>query len=238
MHETKGLVLHSFSLGESDKIVAFLTPDFGVVRGVAKGARRLKSRFAGSLELFSEVNLTFFKKERELVSFGQIELCKSYFRVISQPDVFPSFSYLARILLEFVPAGEKDERFYRMVKACLDAFEVYPKVDEMLAYFEFWTLKLSGYMPSSKFCGICGRRTDTIGFDRQAMCFICDSCASNKTLRLNKTEQEALRDIQRFSPAEFLELSLDENGGIKNLREIFGYMITAVAEKEIKVEEF
>jgi DNA repair protein RecO (recombination protein O) len=56
--ETESLILKSYSLAEADKIVVFLTQDQGLVRGVAKGAKRLKSRFGGALEPFSIVDLS------------------------------------------------------------------------------------------------------------------------------------------------------------------------------------
>ncbi len=71
--ETEGLVLKSYSLAEADKIVVLLTQNEGLVRGVAKGAKRLKSRFGGGLEPFSVVQISYFQKEeRELVSLCQI----------------------------------------------------------------------------------------------------------------------------------------------------------------------
>ncbi len=71
--ETEGLILKSYSLAEADKIVILLTKNEGIIRGVAKGANRLKSRFGGGLEPFSIVRINYFQKEeRELVSISQI----------------------------------------------------------------------------------------------------------------------------------------------------------------------
>src|SRR5688500_9158166 len=94
--ETEGLVLKSYGLAEADKIVVFLTQEQGLIRGVAKGAKRLKSRFGGSLEPFSIVRLTYFQKEeRELVSIKQCEILKSYFEKASHPHFFQKFAYIA-----------------------------------------------------------------------------------------------------------------------------------------------
>ena len=60
--ETESLVLKSYNLAEADKIVVLLTHDHGVVRGVAKGAKRLKSKFGSGLEPFSVVHSTYFQK--------------------------------------------------------------------------------------------------------------------------------------------------------------------------------
>ena len=37
------VVIGSFPLGESDRVVTFYTRDFGKVRGVAKASRRIRS---------------------------------------------------------------------------------------------------------------------------------------------------------------------------------------------------
>jgi hypothetical protein len=56
---TPAIVLRARPYGESDKIVSFLTEDFGKLTGIAKGALRSRRRFVNSLEPFSLVNLRF-----------------------------------------------------------------------------------------------------------------------------------------------------------------------------------
>ena len=60
--ESEALVIKSYNLSEADRIVVFFTRQHGIVRGVAKGAKRLHSRFGSTLEPFSTVNLTYFQK--------------------------------------------------------------------------------------------------------------------------------------------------------------------------------
>ena len=55
MRETEAMVLRSHPLGESDRIVTFLTRSSGKVRGVAKGARRSRRRFGSNLEPLSQM---------------------------------------------------------------------------------------------------------------------------------------------------------------------------------------
>ncbi len=61
--DTEGIILKTYSLAEADKIVVLLTQNEGLVRGVAKGAKRLKSRFGGGLEPFSIISISYFQKE-------------------------------------------------------------------------------------------------------------------------------------------------------------------------------
>lgn len=109
--ETESLVLKTYSLAEADKIVVLLTHDHGIVRGVAKGAKRLNSKFGSGLETLSTVRVTYFQKEvRELVSIDRIELLRSFFRSASDPGFLAKFAYLADILIAFSPPHDSTLR--------------------------------------------------------------------------------------------------------------------------------
>jgi len=70
--ETESIILKSYNLAEADKIVVFLSEDHGMIRGVAKGAKRLKSKFGSGLEPFSIVRITYKQKESvELVGIDK-----------------------------------------------------------------------------------------------------------------------------------------------------------------------
>jgi len=102
--ETESLVLKTYNLAEADKIVLLLTRDHGIIRGVAKGAKRLKSRFGSALEPFSVARVSYFQKETlELVSIQKMELMESYFAAASNPEFLQKFSYLTDILVGSLP---------------------------------------------------------------------------------------------------------------------------------------
>src|SRR5688572_21186994 len=118
LFETESLVLKSYNLAESDKIVVLLTRDHGVVRGVAKGAKRLKSKFGSALEPFSIVLAEYFQKDSsELVAIQKADLISSNFRSAGNPDFLQKFSYLIEVLIALSPPNDPDETLYRMVKA-------------------------------------------------------------------------------------------------------------------------
>ena len=61
---TKGIILRTLPLTETSLVVRWLTPDFGRIATVARGALRLKSPFRGKLDLFFLADLTFRKNRR------------------------------------------------------------------------------------------------------------------------------------------------------------------------------
>ncbi len=86
VYETEALILRSYSLADADKIAVFLTRGFGIIKGVAKGAKKLTSRFGSTLEPFTAVDLTYFlKDDHDLASIREIELRRSLFNTSTRP---------------------------------------------------------------------------------------------------------------------------------------------------------
>ena len=66
---TRAIVLRTRAHGESDKIVTFLTQDWGKITGIAKGAKRSRRRFVNVLELFTHVALRFRPSRSDGLAF-------------------------------------------------------------------------------------------------------------------------------------------------------------------------
>src|SRR2546421_11196532 len=78
LYTTDALILRTYKLGESDRIVVFLTRDRGKKRGVAKNARQSRRRFGGALEPMTCGRVSDVERERrELVSLTHVEQTRS-----------------------------------------------------------------------------------------------------------------------------------------------------------------
>ena len=74
VYTSDALILRTYKLGEADRIVVFLTRDRGKKRGVAKGARRPRSRYMGALEPMTRGEVAYFEREqRDLVRLNYVE---------------------------------------------------------------------------------------------------------------------------------------------------------------------
>jgi DNA repair protein RecO (recombination protein O) len=157
LHKTEAFVLRTYALKEADKICVFLTRDQGKVRGVAHGARKIRSRFGSALEPFTEVTLGYFQKEgRDLVSVSTCDIMRSHFeRGARDVETASAFSYMAELLTEFLPEHEPNEKLYRLVVATLEAIEEQRELSQTLRYFESWLLKLVGFFPDTSRCAVC-----------------------------------------------------------------------------------
>ena len=149
LYTADALILRTYKLGEADRIVVFLTRDRGKKRGVAKGARRSRSRFAGALEPLTEVRVAYFEKEqRELVGLNYAETVRS---PMSGPgDGLGHVSYFAELLDEWAQEADADERLFRLGTSMLGALAAGAPVEPLARYFEYWLLRLQGVYPEAR----------------------------------------------------------------------------------------
>src|SRR5258705_5634274 len=116
------MVLHTSALGESDRIVTFLTRSAGKVRAVAKGARRSKRRFGSNLERFSRVRLQYFEREgSDLARVEAAELLESFYGLQEDPERAAVLACMAEVADAFAREQQEDEADFRLLHAVLRA---------------------------------------------------------------------------------------------------------------------
>lgn len=238
LRETEAIILRTHKLGEADKIVIMLTRDAGVVRGTARGARKMKSRYGASLEPFTHVRVSYFEKEsRELVSLGNTEIVRSHFELLADDRAYTLLEYLGELTLEFSPPHEPNEKLFRMVAATLEDFARTPGAWAGLArYFEIWTLKLAGFWPELKVCARCRRQLQQAGTEAayvQGATLVCGPCAAGAGLNVSAEVLSRLRSAGRQRPGgwaeDFARLPEDAQAQLARLN---AHLITRALERE------
>jgi DNA repair protein RecO (recombination protein O) len=235
--ETEALVLRTYNFGEADKIVVVLTQAAGVVRGVANGCRKLKSRFGAALEPFTLIKLTWYEKEnKELVSLRQAEIIKSHFDLLSQAETLTGLAYMGDLVIEFSPPHEANDNLFRMVKACLEAINQAPAdIQLVLRYFEIWLLRLQGYLPDIRRCGECQQEfNDTTGiFLNLDLVLRCRRCSQDQGSLVSRKVQLQLRATQKLAPQVFVQASHEVSETVhRDLAAFTQQLIGRVLEKQ------
>lgn len=174
------LVLRTYALGETSKVVVLLTRDRGKVRAVARGVRGKQPRYQSALEPMSEVRVGLHGRQgAELFRLGQCELIGSAFRAGERGlDAALAVGYFAELFDAFAPEGEADDAAYRLAVAALRAIFGGADVVGVTRYVEAWLLKLHGIYPSLDRCASCGRALPEgdLAYHRPAHGFVCEAC--------------------------------------------------------------
>jgi DNA repair protein RecO (recombination protein O) len=169
-YKTKAIVLKSYNLGEADKILKLFSGENGLVDAVAKGARKIKSKFGGRLEVFNFLELEL-SKGRNLDVVCQAELIKNFSHIPEDFNCFLFSQYICEIILKtHFSRTEITPLISRLLFSCLNELNcatgenVY-NLQKIAVFFIAKFLKITGYPPLICSCCICGKEIKT-GFDK------------------------------------------------------------------------
>src|SRR5438132_5585721 len=151
LYTTDALILRTYKLGESDRIVVFLTRDRGKKRGVAKNARQSRRRFGGALEPLTCGRVGCMERERhDLVSLKYVEVLRSPLSALDG-EALGYVSYFAELIDEWAPEADPNETLFRLGASMVEAIATGVPIEPLARYFEYWLLRLQGvYEPDAR----------------------------------------------------------------------------------------
>lgn len=199
---TEAIILHTHPARERDKLVVFLTPDHGKRKGLAYGARSMRSRFGASLEPLAKVRIGYVEKESdEVVRIESIDLIRSLFPAQQNLAASIAATYIAETVDTFAQASDPSELIYRLLDRTTEALLGGASPIAIVAYTEVWMLRLGGILPSLKDCMECGEPLGRpLRFSARLPGFTCEHHGSE----IVSNEVAAVLDaIMRTPAAEF-----------------------------------
>ena len=235
------ILLDVVDLHEADRIVSFLSREHGKRRGVARGARRKHSRFAGLLQPLAKARITWFEKDdRELVRIRDVDLIRPAHRLQGDLEGILLGAYLAGLIEEFAQEHEETPLYYRLLDSTLEALLAGVDRDVAGRYFETWILRLAGLFPWPIACPECERPFGNGGAlqrpgDEALACARCGaeggrghpvSAAALELLR--RVGSERLRDLAAEVPAPRV---------LREVEEIAGRVRRAFLQRELRSYE-
>ena len=144
LYTTDALILRTYRLGESDRIVVFLTRDRGKKRGVAKNARQSRRRFGGALEPLTCGRVGYVERERrDLVSLNYVEATRSPLAAVDG-EALGYAEYFAELIDEWAQEADPNETLFRLGASMVEAMAAGVPIGPLARYFEFWLLRLQG----------------------------------------------------------------------------------------------
>lgn len=240
VYTSEALILRTYKLGEADRIVVFLTRDRGKKRGVAKGARRAKSRYMGALEPMTRAGVAYYERElRDLVRLNYVEPQRSPLSAMIGGDggasVLGHVGYFAELIDEWAPEAHADERLYRLGSAVVDALAAGAPIERLARYFEYWILKLQGVYPSIRVCPGCGAALEggAVMPPREHL-FLCRRCApSTAGTTIGTAALAFLGAASRTPPERMDSIDLDARAS-RELETAHRRLLMTHLEKELK----
>lgn len=188
------LVLRTTDWSESSRIATLWTREFGKVRALAKGGRRLKSNFENALDLLTLCRIVFLRKSSDSLDLLTEALVIQRFpRLRTDLVALYSAYYIAELLAE---GTQEYDPHPLLFDEALDALRAIggedepgapatgstPPIGPRVARFEMVLLRELGYSPVLDHCAGCGGAVieTELAFSASVSGVLCSRCRSGK----------------------------------------------------------
>jgi DNA repair protein RecO (recombination protein O) len=194
LYRDTGVVLRTYKLRESDRIVVFHTAENGKVRAVAKGVRKTRSKFGARLEPMSHVRLLLYRG-RELDIVSQAEAVEPLSPMLSSLDRASQGLAAIEAVDQLSLEREPNPQLYRMLVGVLRTIASTPSPLNVAAFY--WKLLANeGMRPELDRCVRCGESEPDVAlvaFDLNEGGVLCRSCRSGQAVSSGAVE--VMREI-------------------------------------------
>ncbi|MDE2060423.1 MAG: DNA repair protein RecO [candidate division NC10 bacterium] len=242
LQTTEAIVVGGHNLGEADRIIPFFTRRLGKIRAVAKGARRVRSRYGGTLELFTLGQLVFFEwPNRTLHKINEFSVIEPFAGLKNDLGRLSRGAYLVELAGASVEEGESNEEIFLLL---LDALTLLVLHDEprLLRSFEIRLLRIVGYLLELYRCLVCRSVLEhgtQLAISPIRGGLVCSRCLSRAPdhLPISSESVEFLRSVLHGGLEQSLASPLADPH-ITNLQEILRVCITHFFGKRLRSVAF
>jgi DNA repair protein RecO (recombination protein O) len=176
---TEGIVLQTWDLGEHDRLVMLCTREHGRLAAVARGARRLRSRFAGALELFTWGDAVGFEREgRALVRLDQFDVRRPFRGLREDLERLGQGARMVEAVTRLTGERDAQPACFALLLRGLRALDAGAQPARVQLAFALRLLDVLGHRPRLDRCGRCGRPvgSEGVAFDAGEGSVVCGRC--------------------------------------------------------------
>lgn len=182
---SKAIVLYTTNYGESDRIVTFLTPGYGRLKGFARSARKSKKRFGAALEPFTEVQMHWRQRPTsELVSLTNTELISLHSGIRRDLETISLAGYGCELIDALFDESGVGVEVYHLLQAFLNHLDQHGYSLETRILMELRMLSLAGYVPHLQHCADCfgPLSAGPVGFSAAHNGSLCPECDGGRAI--------------------------------------------------------
>ena len=204
--QTTALLLRTIEFSETSLVVTLLTKDFGRVSAIAKGARRPKGPFEGSLDLLSVCRVVVIRKNSESLDLlTEAKLLRRFRGAERSLERVYAGYYLAEMLrLLLTDDNDPHPDIYDLALETLDQIDGTGQIASTLAYFDAQSWRMLGHAPATTHCTDCGSQVapaPRISFALLGGGVLCSDCRHRQHQTVS-IRHEVITELGRLQSRE------------------------------------
>lgn len=181
-YSVEAVVVRASDFGEADRLVTLLTPFAGLVRAVARGARKPKSRLGGNVDLLRHIKVSV-NEGRTLHSVSQAQSISSLRGLHSSLEKMSTGLYVAEMAEKFSVEGGSNPALFNQLVQMLQTVSDEALHPLMPRWFEVQVLRMNGFLPAINECVDCSAQLEPQGhvFSPSRGGIVCPECRASES---------------------------------------------------------
>ncbi len=207
--KTEAVVLRSINQGETSKILTLYSREFGKVSVMARGARKMKSRFGALLEPLNHLAVVFYRKEgRDLQYLSQADLLDSFPGIKAQLENTTLAMAVCELLDKVQQGEEPSALLFRLLLSTLRSLEKRRESgDDIFRAFQMHASGILGFRPHLEACLGCGQEpVGPVDFDLGSGGPVCRTCRASAGPDLHPLSAETMAALRRLQHTHISKL--------------------------------
>ncbi len=212
---TRAIVAKTMKLSNSSKLVSLITERYGLVKAVAKGARRPKSVFGAALEPITLINcLVYYRENRELQNLSSTEIIDPFDELKSDLETLAIASAVVEIALSQTALEDPGANTFALTVEGLNELRAVgpAHAEKALWWFALRLLAAAGYRPVLDACVKCGSRprggSAFLSFDDGGVVCACSETDSRFGLKVSPGALMAMKRLTDGSASSMTRLKI------------------------------
>ena len=238
--QTESIVLKVYDCGEADRIFTLLSPLNGIIRVVAKGIRKPKSRMGGHIDVMSKVN-AYISLGENLSNLSQVEIIDNYSLLKKDLSVISIGFYLLELCEKFSVENDPNNDIYQHLSLTLDLLLSSSNKNILIRWFEINLLIISGFLPELYTCLISGEKLSEgdhlFSSINGGLVDKKFATSTDNYILMDKNSIKSLRFLSNNSWSDVEKIKIPNNS-LEKLRIVMRKYIQAITNSQINSEKF
>lgn len=232
-----GIIIGEHNYGDFDKMLTMLTPGFGKISCIAKGARRQKSALLAGTQFLAFGEYMVFKGGNTY-NINSCELIEIFYNIRTDLDKLKYASHIIKIIQDVT---EENQNCYKILQLLLNTLYMISETDKNLdlivSVFKLRLLCILGFTPKIKKCAGCDSE-DVSYFSIKDNGFKCEACSRQDTssIKMQEATKVAFKYIIMAPPKKIFSFDL-KGDSLEELKLIVKIYFNEKLEKDYKIEE-
>lgn len=234
--KTNGIIISENNFGDFDKMLTMLTPAFGKISCIAKGARRPKSALMAGTQLLCFGEYLMYKGSNTY-NMNSCETIEVFYNLRTDIDKLKYASHITKIISEVT---EENQNSYKILQLYLNTLytisETNKDLDLILSIFKLRALCILGFTPRINECINCKNKEEQTYFSIRDNGFKCELCSKTdkSCIHMQLGTKNAIKYIVMAPPKKLYSFNLKDES-LKELKLITKIYFDEKMEKEYKI---